>query len=64
MAKQIGVFPVSGKLDNVCFYMTRFGPVVRKIGVVTKERYESDPRFERRRNAASDFGDAEPYQAS
>ena len=56
MAKQIGVFPISGKLDNVCFYMTRFGPVVRKIGIVSKERYESDPRFERRRNAASDFG--------
>ena len=56
MAKQLGTLLIGGKLDGLSFYMSRYGPIVRKIGTVTKERYKTDPAFERRRRAADEFG--------
>jgi len=56
MAKQSGIFPIEGTMENVTFYKTADGFMVRKKGGVSKERIASDPAYARTRENNSQFG--------
>lgn len=57
MAKQTGLFNFEGTLDNVTFYRTADGLLVRKKGGVSRRRLLKDPNFIRARENAAEFGD-------
>ena len=56
MAKQVGIFPIQGALENVSFYKSEEGFMVRKKGGVSKERIMSDPAYVRTRENINQFG--------
>lgn len=56
MAKQTGLFNFEGTLDNVTFYRTADGLLVRKKGGVSRRRLLNDPNFIRARENAAEFG--------
>lgn len=56
MARQTGLFNFEGTLDNVTFYKTADGLLVRKKGGVSRERMLKDPNFIRARENAAEFG--------
>jgi hypothetical protein len=58
MAKQKGIFKVEGTLDEVTFYKSRDGYLVREKGGVSADRLASDPAFERTRENQKEFGRA------
>lgn len=58
MAKQRGIFKVEGTLDDVTFYKSKDGFMVRGKGGVTGERIASDPAFIRTRENQAEFGRA------
>lgn len=58
MAKQKGIFKVEGTLDDVTFYKSRDGYLVREKGGVSAERIASDPAFIRTRENQAEFGRA------
>ena len=58
MAKQKGIFKVEGTLDEVTFYKTRDGYLVREKGGVSAERIATDPAFVRTRENQAEFGRA------
>jgi hypothetical protein len=51
MARQVGIFPIAGKLGNVVFYEGKEGFLVKTKGSLDKERVQSDPAFEGSRKA-------------
>ncbi len=57
MAKQSGIFPIEGTIENVTFYKTAEGGYqVRKKSGITKNRLMTDPAFVRTRENLSQFG--------
>ena len=58
MAKQVGVFPIEGTLDNITFLKTKDGYIVKKKTVISAERIASDPAFARTRENNAEFGRA------
>ena len=56
MAKQVGIFPIEGTLENVSFYKSEEGFMVRKKGGVSKDRIMNDPAYVRTRENLSQFG--------
>ncbi len=58
MAKQTGIFKVQGTVDDVTFYKSADGDLIRKKGGVSKSRIKSDPNFARTRENMSEFGRA------
>jgi hypothetical protein len=56
MAKLKGIIKLEGTLDNLTFYKTSDGYLVKTKGGVSKERIENDPAFTRTRENGSEFG--------
>ena len=56
MAKQVGIFPIEGALENVSFYKSEDGYRVRKKSGVSKDRIMNDPAFIRTRENLNQFG--------
>ena len=55
MARQKGILKVHGTLDNLTFYKTQDGHLVKTKGGVSKERIASDPAFARTRENGTEF---------
>ena len=58
MAKQTGFLKISGTLDNVTFYKTKDGHLVKMKTSLTKARVANDPKFARTRENGAEFGNA------
>ena len=58
MAKQDGILPIKGTIDNISFYKTEDGYLARKKGGVDAKRMATDPAFERTRENGAEFGRA------
>lgn len=58
MAKQEGILPIKGTIDNITFYKSKDGFLVRKKGGLTGERIATDPAFQRTRENNAEFGRA------
>jgi hypothetical protein len=58
MAKQKGIFKVEGTLDDVTFFKTKDGFLVRQNNPVSANRIASDPAFQRTRENGAEFGRA------
>jgi len=58
MAKQKGIFKVRGSLDDINFYKTKDGHLVREKGGVDAKRIKTDPAFQRTRENGQEFGTA------
>ncbi len=56
MAKQAGILQIEGTVDNMTFYKSQEGYLVRKKGSITKERILTDPAFVRTRENLNQFG--------
>jgi len=56
MAKLKGIIKLEGTLDNLTFYKTQDGYLVKTKGGVSKERIEKDPAFIRTRENGAEFG--------
>ena len=56
MARQGGLLKVVGKLDDLSFYRSADGYLVRTKGGVSADRINSDPTFQRTRENNSEFG--------
>jgi hypothetical protein len=55
MAKQTGTISVQGTIDNMTYYQSKNGNLVRKKGGVSAERLKTDPAFKRVRETQSEF---------
>ncbi len=55
MAKSDGIIKIQGTLDNMTFYKSRDGDLVRKKGGISKKRMMKDPAFARTRENLSEF---------
>ena len=55
MARQNGIIKVKGTLDNITFYRTKDGHLVKTKSGVSKERMKSDPAFIRTRENGAEF---------
>jgi len=58
MAKQKGIFKVEGTLDDVTFYKSKDGFMVRGKGGVSGDRIATDPAFVRTRENQAEFSRA------
>jgi hypothetical protein len=58
MAKQRGIFKVEGTIDEVTFYKSKDGFMIRQKGGVSAERMATDPAFERTRENQQEFARA------
>lgn len=58
MAKQEGIFPLNGNIDNISFFKTKKGYQARKKSGVSGDRIASDPAFQRTRENNAEFGRA------
>lgn len=56
MAKLKGIIKLEGTLDNLTFYKTQDGYLVKTKSGVSKERIQNDPAFARTRENGSEFG--------
>ena len=56
MAKQGGLLKVVGKLDDLSFYKSADGFLVRTKGGVSGDRIANDPTFQRTRENGAEFG--------
>jgi hypothetical protein len=56
MAKQASFLKIEGTLDDITFYKSKDGYLVRKKGGVSKKRINSDPAFARTRENGKKFG--------
>jgi hypothetical protein len=62
MAKQTGMIPISGSIDNLTFYKhPEFGDLVKKKGGPTKEMIKKGEQFDITRRNNSEFGRASHY---
>ena len=55
MAKNDGILKIQGTLENLTFYKTQDGSLVRTKGGVSKKRIMKDPAFARTRENLSEF---------
>ena len=58
MAKQTGFIKISGTLDDVTFYRTKDGHLVKMKSRLNKARIANDPKFARTRENGAEFGNA------
>lgn len=58
MAKQKSLIKIEGTIDDLTFYKSANGYIVRKKGGVSKEKILNDPAFERTRENGMEFGQA------
>jgi hypothetical protein len=58
MAKQKGIFKIEGTLDDITFYKSQDGYLVRQKGGVSAERIATDPSFQRTRENGAEFSAA------
>jgi hypothetical protein len=58
MAKQRGIFKVEGTIDEVTFYQSKDGFMIRQKGGVSADRIATDPAFERTRENQKEFARA------
>jgi hypothetical protein len=56
MAKQISLLKVNGTLEDLTFYKSQDGLLVRTKGGVSKKRIQNDPAFARTRENGAEFG--------
>ncbi len=56
MARQTGLIKIKGKLDNLSFYKTQDGNLVRMKGGVDGDRIANDAAFIRTRENGAEFG--------
>lgn len=56
MAKQTGLIKIEGTLDQLTFYKTADGDLVRMKGGVSGDRIANDPVFARTRENGAEFG--------
>jgi len=55
MAKQDGIIPLKGTIDNLSFYKSKDGYIARKKVAIDPERLAKDPKFKRTREAMANF---------
>lgn len=58
MARQNGILKVTGKLDDLSFYNSRDGFLVKTKSGVSKDRIQNDPAFVRTRENGTEFGES------
>lgn len=58
MARQNGILKIEGTLENLTFYKTQDGNLVKTKGGVSGDRIASDPTFQRTRENGAEFGNA------
>ena len=58
MGKLDGIIKIQGTLDNLTFYKSADGHIVRTKGGVSKNRIMHDPAFQRTRENGSEFGES------
>lgn len=58
MAKQNGIIPLQGSIDNISFYQHNGAYRARKKTAISAERFAKDPAFARTREQMSTFGKA------
>jgi hypothetical protein len=58
MAKQKGIVPIQGTIDNITFFKTKDGYRVRKKTEMPAGRIANDPAFQRTRENGAEFGRA------
>ena len=58
MAKNKGSLELSGKMGDLVFYNSPYGPLVRRKGSLNKKRVMKEAAFERSRKAGTEFGRA------
>ncbi|MDR2274186.1 MAG: hypothetical protein LBF27_24980 [Sphingobacterium sp.] len=56
MARQIGIIKIKGSIGDLSFYESGGMQLVRKKTGATKKQIEADPRFERTKENAQEFG--------
>ena len=56
MARQKGGNILQGKMGGISYYNSKYGPLARTIGKISKERFENDPKLAARRDATREFG--------
>lgn len=55
MAKLKGILKIEGTLDELTFYKTQDGHLVKTKGGVSADRIANDPNFQRTRENGSEF---------
>lgn len=58
MARQIGILKVQGTLDDITFYETEDGHIVKTKSSIPADRIANDPAFQRTRENGEEFGKA------
>ncbi len=58
MGKLTGILPIEGTVGNVTFMKTIDGIIARPKGGISAQKIASDPRFQRTRENAAEFGRA------
>jgi hypothetical protein len=58
MAKQRGIFKAEGTIDEITFYKSKDGYLIRQKGGISAERMATDPAFERTRENQKEFARA------
>ena len=58
MARQNGILKITGKLDDLSFYKSKDGFLVRTKGGVSKDRINNDPAFVRTRENGTEFAES------
>ena len=56
MARLKGLLKIEGTLDNLTFYKTQDGHLVKTKSGVSGDRIANDPNFQRTRENGSEFG--------
>lgn len=56
MARQVGLLKLAGTLEDISFYKAVYGYLARAKGGVDRKTILTDPRFQRTRENAFEFG--------
>lgn len=58
MARQSGIIKLKGTIGDITFYKSKDGYLARQKGGIDKDRFLNDPKFQRTRENAAEFGRA------
>lgn len=58
MARQSSIIKLKGTIGDITFYKSKDGYLARQKGGIDKERFLNDPKFQRTRENAQEFGRA------
>ncbi len=58
MAEQKGVLPLKGTIGNLTFFKTQDGYMAKAKSEISKEKFASDPNFDRTRENMAEFANA------